>query len=148
MSTSQARPRNQLPVLLMVALALAGAAIGQAVVAAKDADGWTVPLVTMQDLLGNPGLYRGRLASMVLFEGQRPGDLVAPLVTRSDIHLHDETGSIPLLGGWQDWNRWRTGGCKPYSGESLDIDAGGTWTIHRATVNYTGDGLPYLTVSR
>ena len=149
MSTTQIRGRGRITLLAVFAVALlACVGIAQAIVAAKDADDWTVPSVTVQDLLMKPGLYRGRPVSMALFEGQRDGDAVAPSVTRSDIHLHDHTGSILLIGGWQDWNRWRTDGCKPYSAPPLSIDAEGKWTIAQATVNYTRDGLPYLTVTR
>ena len=149
MNHIQRSGRRALLTLAMCAVALAGVLIGHVMVAAKDADDWTVPVVTIDQLLRAPGLYGGRVVALVaVAEGQRTGDRVAAFITRSDIHLHDETGSLLLVGGWQDWNRWRMDGCRPYAAGCLEIDAAGVWTIRQATVSYTDDGLPYLTLVR
>jgi len=135
--------------LVMAVVALAGLVIGHMVVAARDSWDGDVPRVTVAQLLADPDHYRGRQVALVLAEGKRTeGDPVAPLITRSDIHLHDETGSVMLTGGWQDWNRWRTGGEKLYVAGALEIDEAGTWTIRAAAVSYTDAGMPYLAVAR
>lgn len=128
--------------LAVAAVVLGGLLAGYVVVSARG----KVPLVTVAQLVSAPDRYRGAQVGLVLALGQRDGDPVAPLITRSDIYLHDDTGSVLLVGGWQEWNRWQAGGCGPYAGEHLEIDGHGIWRIAAATVCYTDDLLPYLMV--
>lgn len=98
--------------------------------------------VTVGELIAGRGTYEGRTVGLVLQHGFRlPNDPVAPLITRSDDYLHDQSGTIVLVSGWQAWMRWQEQGS--YSSPWLTIDRGGTWRL-RAQVCYTADGLPYL----
>jgi hypothetical protein len=99
--------------------------------------------VKVADLVSQPKKYEGKTVSLVLeYDRRSPDDPAAEFISRSDCHLHDETGSILLFGGWQVWINWKSS--RSFASNWLDVSATGLWTVKRAVVRYTEQGLPYL----
>ncbi len=127
-------------------------AIGVAVAAVLAAAGFWIATpragneavaVRVSDLAGGQSRYEGKAVSLVLeYDKRDPGDPVAERQTRSDCYLHDETGSILLIGGWQAWLEWSDAGS--FSSDWLSVDAAGVWTVKTAFVHYDSAGAPYL----
>jgi len=102
-----------------------------------------VPKVKVADLAGQPEKYDGKTVGLTLeYDKRNPDDPAAEFISRSDCHLHDETGSILLFGGWQVWIDWKD--TRNFESDWLDVDEAGVWTVKQAVVRYTDQGLPYL----
>jgi len=131
--------RRVILVVLVMALAgLGGAVAGRFLSSLKEA-----PEVTVADLVGGQTRFEGKAVVLVLeYDKRSPDDPAAELISRSDCHLHDATGSILLSGGWQVWTRWCE--AKEYTSTWLDVDAAGVWRVKQAVVRYNEAGLPYL----
>jgi len=101
------------------------------------------PEVTVADLVADKARFEGKAVVLVLeYDKRSPDDPAAQLISRSDCHLHDATGSILLSGGWQVWMRWSD--AKEYTSSWVDVDAAGVWRVKQAVVRYNEAGLPYL----
>ncbi len=125
----------------LAALAAVGLVYGY--VRARESAREEVLRVKVADLAGQPGVYEGRTVRLVLEYGKRAEtDPAAEFISRSDCHLHDETGSILLFGGWQVWMQWRDDG--RYASDWLDVSPAGEWLVKKAVVRYTRERLPYL----
>ena len=129
--------------VFLIVLVTALASLGGFVVA-RFVDSLTeAPVVTVADLVGGRTRFEGKAVVLVLeYDKRSPDDPAAELISRSDCHLHDATGSILLAGGWQVWMRWCE--AKVYTSSWLDVDAAGVWRVKQAVVRYNDAGLPYL----
>lgn len=131
------RIRLGLAALLVAAIAAGGLAYAYARLREE------ASRVTVAELFADRAGHEGDVVSLILEPGRRnDSDPMPATLSRSDLILHDDTGSIVVSGGWQIWFQWEAG--RKYESDALDIDAGGTWRIKKALVVYDEAGVPYL----
>jgi len=100
--------------------------------------------VTVARLIGAAAQFEGKACDLVLQYGMRQDDdPVVEMITRSDGYLHDNTGSILLVGGFQTWLQWNDK--KEFHGKHVEVDGQGIWRLKGVLVRYRGK-LPYLEI--